>query len=175
MEKKSNFDAVTWVVIAAMCFAFAGPEIKLNMPSWIKFPGFPSVSVLDVSIPEPSNDMKRLVESHKITELVKDGKAPKKDATLLAQHFYLFGKVSAANETLIKTTADLRTANAVVGAALLGNANIKAGEDYPGLGKAIDEVIIESLGKEVKPLNSDDRAKAVKTFEAIAWACKQGA
>ena len=73
-------------------------------------------------------------------------------------------------DMVIKTTDDLRFANALSGPML--RMDIKG--KYPELAKAANAVIIVAIGEDNIPLDPELRAKAVEGFRALSWAFVEG-
>lgn len=173
---KSKFDLTTLFGIAAIVCALVlrggGTEIKL--PDWVHIPSIsvPSVNP-DLDIPAPNSASKDIVVANKITQLVKAGKNPKKDGILLGQFYYRLATITLANENFVKTTGDVKKANEECGKALVA-LSIKVG-DYPDLATAIDKSVADAIGLQSVPLTPESRAKAVAIFQAIGWACQEGA
>ena len=70
------------------------------------------------------------------------------------------------DEEVVKTTEEIRQANALSGAML--RMNIKG--KYPGLSDGAQLVISSQIGDDIAPLNSELRKKAADAFRALAWA-----
>lgn len=170
MELKLDKTTLIAIGVIALALLFRGSSTTFSMPDWSKV--IPSVGPVtpDVVIVEPTADVKTIVEKHGITNLVAQGKNPAEAATM--GYFYTeLGKRTVGNEAVTKSTSDVRAANVKCGQALFGG--ILKGK-YPGLANAIDAAVIEAIGKQNAPLTPESRARAVKIFEAIGWACYQG-
>lgn len=97
--------------------------------------------------------------------------------TMLDPHDELAAKLAALHTemaniieqdtTVIKTTGDIRQANSVAGRLCMENATKGT---VPGLAAALDQVLVDAIGKQSKVLTAEDRADAVKAFRAIAAA-----
>jgi hypothetical protein len=74
------------------------------------------------------------------------------------------------NDTVIKTTEEVRQANALSGSML--RMNIK--DKYPDLAKSANSVIVVAIGDDNIILTKELRAKAVEGFRALSWACDEG-
>lgn len=74
------------------------------------------------------------------------------------------------NDTVIKTTEEIRQANALSGTML--RMNIK--DKYPDLAKNANSVIVAAIGEDNIILTKELRAKAVEGFKALSWACDEG-
>jgi hypothetical protein len=51
--------------------------------------------------------------------------------------------------------------------------NTKLKDKYENLGEDIDNVIVQSIGKESVSLDSSKREKLVQTLNALSWGVKQ--
>lgn len=174
MQKK--FDLLTLVGIAAIALALVlrGGGIKLELPDWVHIPSVVPSVVVDASVPEPDAASKVVVEKNNITALVKAGKNPKRDGILLGQFYYRLGTLTVADSDVVKTNGDIKAANEACGQALFA-LSIKPGVDYPDFSKAVDKSLIETIGDDNAALTPEMRAKAVNLFQAIGWACQEGA
>lgn len=74
------------------------------------------------------------------------------------------------NDTVIKTTEEIRQANALSGPML--RMNIK--DKYPDLAKNANAVIVAAIGEDNIILTKELRSKAVEGFKALSWACDEG-
>ncbi len=167
----STFVAIGVIVLAL--FLRGSDAGKVSIPDWHNIVPHVGPVTPDVVIPEPSADAKSVVEKHDIARLLKAGKNPSVNGPQLGYFYNEFAKLTVANEEAVKSTAQIREANAKCG-KILFEGNIVAGKDYPGLREAIEASVVETIGKQNAPLTPETRAKAVKIFEAIGWACYQG-
>lgn len=71
---------------------------------------------------------------------------------------------------VIKNTEEIRQANKLSG--LLLRLDIKG--KYEGLAEAAEKVIVTGIGSDAVSLDKELRNKAVTSFKALAWACKEG-
>lgn len=74
------------------------------------------------------------------------------------------------DDTVIKTTEEVRQANALSGSML--RMNIK--DKYPDLAKNANSVIVSAIGEENVILTKELRSKAVAGFKALSWATNEG-
>lgn len=74
-------------------------------------------------------------------------------------------------DEVIKNTEEIRQANKLAG--LMLKLNIK--NKYENLGESAEALVLEAIGDDNVLLNSELREKAVEGFQALAWACKEGA
>ena len=126
-----------------------------------------------VSISEPKDSELRDL-CQKVTDSLKNGDSSRfKDGKKLCSLYLDIAnliKLDGDNE-IIKTTEEIRQANKISG--LLLNLNIK--DKYNLLAERANDVISYGIGDDVLQLDKDLRLKAVESFEALAWACNEGA
>ena len=105
-----------------------------------------------------------------VTKILQSGS--KSDALRLASLYLDISKIIALDNenSVIKNTDEIREANKLSG--MLCFLNLK--DKYDGLAEAANKVIVTGIGDDNVPLDSSLREKAVKSFEALAWACKEG-
>lgn len=72
----------------------------------------------------------------------------------------------------ITSTHHIREANVLAGRVMLGS---KLKGKYPSLPALSNGVIESAIGKGIKPLDEDTRAKAVKAFRELSTACREAA
>lgn len=72
---------------------------------------------------------------------------------------------------IIKNTEEIRQANRLSGLLL----HLKIKDKYDHLAERANDVISYGIGDNVVQLDKDLRLKAVESFEALAWACNEGA
>ena len=104
----------------------------------------------------PSKEMKVIVEPIKAFR-------GKKNADVAAQFYAAFAEV--LDRDGITTNSQLREAHKRANELDIKGTDVAG--SLPGLSAKIDEAIMKSLGKEDTQIN---KAKAVETFKAIAWA-----
>lgn len=121
-----------------------------------------------IIIPEPIDPYKGYVTS--ITPLI-SGSDAEKDGRNLAMFYMDLANVVARDETIIKTTADIKKLNENAGQLMFQKTGIKG--KYPNLGATIDKVFVAILTLENVPLTKVKRDEVVKGITAIAWACLQ--
>lgn len=126
-----------------------------------------------VEIAEPTDaDLKEA--ALKIVDIIKSGDNDrKKDGkTLAGLYIDLSRLISLDSENqVIKTTSEIREVNSVAGSLM----NLQMQGKYPGLSTAAKELVVGAIGDDVSVLNEEQRGKAVAAFEALAWACFEGA
>lgn len=92
------------------------------------------------------------------------------DAKLLAAYFDAFADVLARDTDYVKTTAQLRDGISRSGALLTQRSDYT---EHPEVRKALESVLAGELGKESRGLDAPLRKKAVESFRAFAWACRE--
>lgn len=125
------------------------------------------ISVVSVVAPD---DPKLKDSTADIIKILQSGS--KSDALRLAALYLDISKLIALDNetTVIKNTDEIREANKLSGALCFLNLKNK----YEGLAESANKVIVAGIGDDNVPLDSSLREKAVKSFEALAWACKEG-
>lgn len=113
----------------------------------------------------PTADQRAAIEP--AARILRASTAPTRaeDARRLAALFSATGRYCAAAPEL-KTTADIRAANAQRGLAEF-DAALKG--RYPGLGAAIDAALLAMIGNKNETLTPASRAAAAAAFEAVAF------
>lgn len=105
-----------------------------------------------------------------VTKILQNGKPS--DALRLSSLYSDIGdlvSLDGENE-VVKNTEEIRQTNKLSG--LLLRLDIKG--KYEGLAQASEKVIVVGLGSDDVVLDKDLRDKAVVSFKALAWACKEG-
>lgn len=74
-------------------------------------------------------------------------------------------------DEIIKTTEEIRQANRLSGLLL----HLKIRDKYDHLAERANDVISYGIGDNVVQLDKELRQKAVESFQALAWACNEGA
>ena len=124
-----------------------------------------NIDVIDEShkttIPEPSTGYRSLVQP--LREMDIDSK----DASQIRDFFWQLSQIVQNEPNIIKTTGQFREFNKVSGG--LNFAGLEMKNKYPDLGEAIDDIIMDALGKEDVPLDSKKREALYNVLHAIAW------
>jgi len=154
-----------WVrVIVAVLLAAYG---AFGIPS---LPSLPVQAEAEVSVQEPSSQMKALVRP-----LVRVVSRMNPLDRLWLQYIYSnAAKVVSADglvePKVIVTTEGLRAVHvAILKFIWRGMAENTPGE-YDGLKESIETIFNDTIGDTQRALTADLRAKAVEMFEAISWA-----
>lgn len=131
----------------------------------------PSDTTIVVVTPPQSEELRQKCKlvvdilSAGVSDRTKDGKRLSELYMDLATLIELDG-----DNEVVKTTEEIRQANNLSGLMLRLNIEGK----YPGLGDAAQVVIINQIGNDIVPLDTELRNKAVEAFRALAWACNEG-
>ena len=144
------------------------PDLSILKPN----PKPDPAPVIDVvTVDGVSDETKEKVKP--VVEALKSGSSDRKtDGKRLASLFNDMAtliSLDGENE-VIKTTEDLRQANAIAGSML----RMEIKDKYPDLGEACTKFVIDEIGDDTVLLDKDLRAKAVNAFKGIAWACNEG-
>jgi hypothetical protein len=122
-----------------------------------------------VSLEAPDND-NILKECKDVTTILSTG--DKRDAARLRDLYIDISDLIAldGDQTVIKSTEDIRQANNLAGVML--KLDIK--DKYADLGKEAQEVIVSVIGDDNVLLSTELRAQASQSFKYLAWACNEG-
>jgi hypothetical protein len=115
-----------------------------------------------------SNEYVPSVELQTLVSSLRDLGMSAKDAAKMAKFFNDFADVLHRDDSVIKTTADIREGY-IRAETLMLQKTAMVGR-YPGFGKAKDDILAETIGLDNVPLTAEKRLKAVQAFEAMAWA-----
>lgn len=140
---------------------------KPHLPNIVK----PVDNVPVVEVEDISDELKTLVQP--VIDALKAGSKDRKiDGIKLANLYNDMGTLISLkdNDTVIKTTNDIKNANSLAGHML----QLSLKDKYPDLGKACTEFVINVIGGDDIALDDELRSKAVLAFKALAWACKEG-
>lgn len=154
------------LVVGAALLLFGLFKPNLNFP--INKPD--NTNIVVVTPPE-SSELRDKCKS--VRDIFKTSSAPdkKQDARRLSDLCMDLATLVEldGDEEVVKTTEEIRQANALSGAML--RMNIKG--KYPGLSDGAQLVISSQIGDDIAPLNSELRKKAADAFRALAWACNE--
>ncbi len=128
-------------------------------------------AVIVVVTPPQDKELKDKCQS--VIDVLSSGpKDRKKDGVRLSDLYMDLATLMELDgeDEVVKTTEEVRQANSLCGAML--RMNIKG--KYPGLADAAQTVIINQIGNDMVPLDSDLRKKSAEAFRALAWACNEG-
>ena len=122
-----------------------------------------------VNVVEP-NDPELKAACLEVAKILQKGGSA--DALRLSSLYSDIGDLIALDgeNEVIKNTEEIRQTNKLSG--LLLRLDIKG--KYEGLAEAAEKVIVTGIGSDDVSLDKDSRSKAVTSFKALAWACKEG-
>ena len=154
----------TLLVILAVVLLFVGifkPNLGVVVPN--NGPA-PVVNVVEPTDPELKT------ACLEVAQILQKGRSS--DAIRLSSLYSDIGDLIALDgeNEVIKNTEEIRQANKLSG--LLLRLDIKG--KYEGLAAAAEKVIVTGIGSDDVSLDKELRNKAVKSFKALAWACKEG-
>lgn len=159
---------VNWAVVGVIAFVLLKHSgVNLNFdtvlsflkgggatPTAEEFPGKPSNSVI-------------LTAVQPIANILSD--ADKSDKVALARLWRETADVISWDDSVIKTTADIRRANGAAGRLM----HLESKGKYSNLGETLDKATIQVLGNKAVPLDAVSRAKAADLFRGLSWAALQ--
>lgn len=148
-------------LVAALVLIVVG---LFGEPLWEKLKQIDIKPDPPITIVEPTLEYKTLVQPVVNMEIESN------DSILMSCFFDQLSSVVRNDETFIKTTGQFREFNIIAGG--LNFKNQIEGE-YPDLGETIDAIIMQSIGKEDKAMDSSTRANLSDTLSAIAWGVTQ--
>jgi hypothetical protein len=123
-----------------------------------------SPAKITVKIDEPSIEYKTLVQP------VVETSFSSEDSDLLFYFYSEMADIINTDKEFIQTTEQFRKFNMFAGELYF---NTKLKDKYENLGEDIDNVIVQSIGKESVSLDSSKREKLVQTLNALSWGVKQ--
>jgi hypothetical protein len=123
-----------------------------------------AVNVVFEKVDEPSDAMKETVSG--ISDLVVGDDADV-DKIRLAQFYAQLSHVVRNEPGLIKTTEEFRTYNSYSGQINFAGISLKG--KYNGLGQAVDQAIVNTIGLENTTLDADKRDDLAKVLAAVSW------
>ena len=124
--------------------------------------------LISISITEPTPELQETVKD--ISELV-TGDDAVKDKLLISDYFNQLANVVRDDPGLIDTTEKFRRFNSTAGQINFAGQSLK--DKYNGLGKAIDDLIKETIGNNNVEFDQEKRDKLVHLLKAIAWTLRQ--
>lgn len=130
-----------------------------------------TVSINELVIPGVDNDTKLLLQP--IVESFKNGSSDRKlDGKKLASLYLDIATLISLDgeDTVIKTTEDIKQANSIAGPMLKLNMRGK----YPNLSESCTAYVKSQIGDDTVQLDDELRKLAVKSFNDLAWACNEG-
>ena len=124
--------------------------------------------LVSISITEPTPELQETVKD--ISELV-TGDDAVKDKLLISDYFNQLANVVRDDPGLIDTTGKFRRFNSTAGQINFAGQSLK--DKYNGLGKAIDDLIKETIGNNNVEFDQEKRDKLVHLLKAISWTLRQ--
>lgn len=122
----------------------------------------PPVTTPDVDEDAPSEALQSLVAPLKELGMAAE------DAAKASKFFADFADVVERDESVIKTTADIREGYIRAETLMLQKTEMVG--KYPGFGKVKDDVLAATLGLDRVSLTPEKRKEAVAAFRAMSWA-----
>ena len=119
------------------------------------------VNIPSVDVDEPAIGYKTLVKP------ITDMDIEKEDARQISDFFRELSNVIKTDPGFVKTTGVFREFNIRAGG--LNFAGLELKDKYPLLGQKIDQVIINTIGKEDSSLTDDKRKDLCDCLNAISW------
>ena len=145
--------------------------IALIKPDLNNYIPIRNTNKVNLVLPTINDEAKSQLQN--IVESIKNGSGNRyEDGKRLASLYVDIGiliSLNAENE-VIKSTGDIKQANAIAG--LLLQLDIKG--KYPNLAKACSEYLISKIGDDDIVLDDNLRSKSTEAFNEIAWACNEG-
>ena len=121
-------------------------------------------SSVSISITEPTPELQETVKD--IPSLV-TGDDAKIDKLRISDYFNQLANVVRDDPGLIDTTEKFRRFNSTAGQINFAGQSLK--DKYNGLGKAIDDLVKDTIGNDSVVLDQEKRDKLVHLLKAIAW------
>ena len=146
------------------------PDLSNLLPNNNKTP---NVVVPVAEFVEPTNP-ELLSKADEVATILKNGGEDRKvDGMKLAALYADIAKLISldAENTVIKTTSEIREVNSVAGSLVASELKGK----YPNLALTARALIVSAIGDDIATLNEENRQKAAEAFEALAWGCYMGA
>jgi hypothetical protein len=159
------------LILALAGFLIVIGLFKPDLSNFIK-PSKPSDVSVKVVVEKPSNK-EILDECESVIKALKADSDRKTDGVRLAELYNDMATLVSldGDDMVIKNTEEIRQANKLAGAML--RMDIKG--KYPELAKALQGVVVASIGDDSVLLDSELRTQASEAFKALAWACVEGA
>lgn len=112
----------------------------------------------------PSEDLKTLVNPIIELDISSD------DADLIACFYSELSDIVANDKEFVDSTKKFRDFNITTGKLYFAN---RLKNKYESLGEQIDDVIVQTIGKESVSIDDDKRQKLVDALNAVAWSVHQ--
>lgn len=153
--------------IFLLVFGFFGNKIP-NLSSPAKAP------VLESYVVDAPSDINLLAKAQEVIKALEQSSDSTKKMDCLKLSA-LYSDIAVLIEldqedTVIKDTAAIRTANSLSGKML--RLDIK--DKYPNLASKTKDVVVAAIGEDDVLLDDDSRSKAASAFRALSWAFYEG-
>ena len=147
------------IVVVCMGLGLFGHQIPDMLERVVNRP-----SSVQVVVAEPTPELQEAVKG--ISGLI-TGPDSKIDKIQISDYFNQVANVVKDDPGFIDTTEIVRRFNSTAGQINFAGHSLK--DKYNGLGKAIDDLIIQAIGNDKVKFDKDKRDKLVHMLKAIAW------
>ena len=133
----------------------------------------PVVNVPEVAVEVPTEPSLKEVADELVKILKAGGEYRKVDGRNLAKLYSDIANLISLDldNEVVKTTSEIREVNGVAGSLM----NLKLKGKYPEFAQTAKKLVVAAIGDDIAVLNDETRSKAVDAFNALAWACYEGA
>ena len=133
----------------------------------------PVVNVPEVAVEVPTEPSLKEVADELVEILKTGGEDRKVDGLNLAKLYSDIANLISLDldNEVVKTTSEIREVNGVAGSLM----NLKLKGKYPDFAQTAKKLVVTAIGDDIAVLNDEIRSKAVDAFNALAWACYEGA
>ena len=133
----------------------------------------PVVNVPEVAVEVPTEPSLKEVADELVKILKAGGEDRKVDGRNLAKLYSDIASLISLDldNEVVKTTSEIREVNGVAGSLM----NLKLKGKYPEFAQTAKKLVVAAIGDDIAVLNDETRSKAVDAFNALAWACYEGA
>ena len=133
----------------------------------------PVVNVPEVVVEAPTEPSLKEVADELVKILKAGGEDRKVDGRNLAKLYSDIANLISLDldNEVVKTTSEIREVNGVAGSLM----NLKLKGKYPEFAQTAKKLVVAAIGDDIAVLNDETRSKAVDAFNALAWACYEGA
>ena len=133
----------------------------------------PVVNVPEVVVEAPTEPSLKEVADELVKILKAGGEDRRVDGLNLAKLYSDIASLISLDldNEVVKTTSEIREVNGVAGSLM----NLKLKGKYPEFAQTAKKLVVAAIGDDIAVLNDETRSKAVDAFNALAWACYEGA
>ena len=133
----------------------------------------PVVNVPEVVVEAPTEPSLKEVADELVKILKAGGEDRRVDGLNLAKLYSDIASLISLDldNEVVKTTSEIREVNGVAGSLM----NLKLKGKYPEFAQTAKKLVVTAIGDDIAVLNDETRSKAVDAFNALAWACYEGA